>query len=334
MNKIQNYINNIIYVIDQSGSMSHLKNEVVKVFDANIKHLALRSKEMDQETRVTVYLFSSAVECLVFSRDVLRMPSLAGLYAPGGSTALIDATLMAIADLKKIPELYADYSALFYVISDGQNTDNNIRSGELYKVLNNLPDNWTLAALAPDATAVSEYKRFGFPAQNISVWDATSAKGLAEMGETMKRATDTYMVARASGVRSTKSLFNLKTDINLGLVKNNLSELKSNQYELIPVHRTTAVKDYVESWTKKPFRVGSAYYMLSKSETIQGYKQVALQEKSNGKVYSGPSARKLLGLPDHEVKVSAATYDKYNVFIQSSSLNRKLIAGTQVLVLK
>jgi hypothetical protein len=32
---------------------------------------------------------------------------------------------------------------------------------------------------------------FGFPADNIAVWD-TSAEGLAEVGETIRRTTDTY----------------------------------------------------------------------------------------------------------------------------------------------
>lgn len=50
-NKAANYINHIALVLDASGSMQYLAQDVVKVADNQIAYLAQRSNELDQETR-------------------------------------------------------------------------------------------------------------------------------------------------------------------------------------------------------------------------------------------------------------------------------------------
>lgn len=333
MSKINNYINHIVFVIDRSGSMRGIGDEVVKVFDSQVEFLAQRSKEADQETRVSVYLFNGSVECLVYDKDVLRLPSLKSFYQAEGSTALIDGTYKAIEDLEKTATLYGDHAFLIYVLTDGQNTDNNQRGPELAKKISSLPENWTLGVLVPDQTGVYEAKKFGFPLNNIQVWAADN-KGIREVGETLKTVTANYMTARASGVRGTKSLFSVDTSsLSSTVVKNLLDELKTNEYTFLPVRKDAVIKDFVEAW-KLPFVQGANYYELTKPETVQANKQVAVQNKRNGKVYSGLNARKIIGLPNQEVKVSPSNYGEWNLFIQSNSINRKLVGGTQLLVLK
>ena len=53
------------------------------------------------------------------------------------------------------------------------------------------------------------------------------------------------------------------------------------------------------------YRTGGAFYQLSKSEKIQARKQIAVLEKKTDRVYTGPEARALLGLPDTEVSRQA-----------------------------
>src|SRR2546421_728900 len=105
-----NYINHVAICIDSSGSMSGLANDVVGVFDSVIKTLCSRSKEMDQETRVSVYLFDTVVRCLIFDKDVMRLPSLKGLYSTGGGTALLDGVNLSIDDLGKTAQMYGDHA--------------------------------------------------------------------------------------------------------------------------------------------------------------------------------------------------------------------------------
>jgi hypothetical protein len=59
-----------------------------------------------------------------------------------------------------------------------------------------------------------------------------------------------------------------------------------------------------------------------------------VQDKVTGAIYVGVNARNLLGLPAQEVKVNPANVSAYNIFVQSTSVNRKLPKGTQLIVLK
>ena len=94
-----NYINHIGLVLDRSGSMNSVRNEVVTVADMQVQYLAQRSRELDQETRMTVYTFDTEVECVYYDKDVLRLPSLKGKYQLGGMTALMSRAHVEIAHL-------------------------------------------------------------------------------------------------------------------------------------------------------------------------------------------------------------------------------------------
>jgi hypothetical protein len=332
---IENYINHIVFVVDKSSSMSGLTQTVIEVFDNQIKHLANRSKELDQETRVTVYLFNSTVECLVYDKDVLRLPSLKDYYSPNGGTALIDATLTAIDDLAVTPQKYGDHAFLLYSYTDGEENTSKNRPNILSDKIAKLPDNWTVAVFVPNQTGVHEAKKFGFPANNIQVW-STTAKGLETAGDNMRTATDNFMTARAKGIRGTKNLFDLDvTKLNFIAVSSNLTQLKAGtDYMLINVTVDSVIKPLIESWTKAAYVGGSGYYQLTKAEKVQAYKQVCIQNKQNGKVYGGSNARTMLGLPAKEVKVNPAAHAEFDIFVQSTSVNRKLLSGTKLLVMK
>lgn len=332
---LQNYINHIVFVIDRSGSMSALSNEVVKVFDAQIKNLARRSQELDQETRVSVYLFDSTVECLIYDKDVLRLPSLSKHYSVRGQTSLIDGTLKALEDLQKTPELYGDHAFLTYVLTDGEENASRNSPSTIVEKLKKLPENWTVAVLVPDQRGIFEAKKFGFAADNIQVW-STNTAGLNEVGNVITKATDAFMKNRSSGVRSTKSLFTIDASaLKSSEIQKKLNELsEGSDYELLNISRESPIKDFVESWIKEPYRKGSAYYQLTKPETIQNHKQICIQNKRNGKVFYGPNARNMLGLPNVEIRVNPVSFSEFDLYVQSTSANRKLVPGTKLLVLK
>lgn len=329
----QNYINHIALVIDSSYSMSRLSAEVVKVADSQIEHLARRSKELDQETRITVYVFNDTITCLVYDKDVLRMPSLSGQFKPSGNTALIDASIKAIEDLSKTPELYGDHAFLAYVLTDGEENASRARPADLANHLNRLKDNWTIAVFVPDQRGKFEAKKFGFQADNIAIWDPTS-KGFSEVGETIRATTDDFMRARATGVRGSKNLFNIDlSGIDKRKVENSLSKLHPGQYRIADIQDEGRIDQFVERLTKRAYRLGEAFYQLSKPEKVQPNKAVALCDVKSKAVYTGREARSLLGLPDHEVKVSPASHPDFWIFVQSTSVNRKLVPGTKLLIL-
>lgn len=334
-----NIINHIVLVLDASSSMSGVSRELVKVADNQIAYLAQRSQELDQETRITVYSFANRqrVDCLIYDKDVLRVPSIAEVYRPAGMTALIDGTLLALNDLAMTPEKYGDHSFLVYVLTDGMENDSRARPHELSAKIASLPDHWTIAAFVPDQTGVYEAKRFGFPAQNIAVWD-TTARGIDEVGLRIRETTETFMQARgharATGTtfRGTRSLFTLK-DPNLREVQRNLTPLQTRDFRLYPVGRKCRIDEFVNNYHRDGYRVGKAFYELSKREKIQPQKQIAIKSNRDGMVYAGREARDLLGLPHDHVTVSPNDNPDYKVFVQSTSVNRNLMPDTELLVL-
>ncbi len=328
----QNYINHVALVIDQSSSMSALAKDVVQVADQQIEHLARRSKELDQETRATVYTFSSynCIQCVYYDKDVLRMPSLKGAYRPDGMTALLDATLKSIEDLEKTAQLYGDHAFLIYVLTDGEENDSNKKSAALARI-RSLPENWTLATFVPNERGRALAEQHGFPRDNVAIWETTSG-GIREVGETIRKATDAYMTARSVGVRGSKNLFNVST-VDKSTVASTLPKLHPGQYRMRVVDAAGPIAPFVEDWTHRAYKIGEAFYQLSKPEKVQPTKAVALLDKKSKAVYTGADARKLLGLPDHEVRVAPASFPDFDLFIQSGSVNRKLVAGTSVLLL-
>lgn len=325
---IQHLINHVSLVVDASGSMKG--QPVVKVFDGVLNRLKARSVELDQETRVSIYLFNQTVHCLAFDMDVMRFKTLAGHWQANATTALIDATLLSLRDLASLPTKYGDHAFLQYVITDGGNNVNNHLAPRLKVAIQSLDDNWTVACLVPDTTGVADAKRFGFPADSIDKWNTQSSRGLEEVGQQFTRNMDSYFAMRANGVRGSKSFFKLDSSF---ITKRELTPLSDTSYAVYPVRRgNPSIKDFVESWTSRPYVLGSAYYQPTKPVEIQAYKSILVQDVKTGKVYEGDNLRQLLGLPDHTVKVNPGDHDKWRIFVQSTSVNRKLYPDTFVLV--
>jgi hypothetical protein len=330
--KLQHLINHIAFVIDSSGSMQYIMRDTEIVFDNEISHLKARSQELNQETRISVYAFNGNVECLVSDMDVMRMPSLKNQLVSTGSTALLDATSKAIQDMKLLPETYGDHAFLAYVLTDGEENASMLVSKATFKfLLQELRDNWTVACLVPNAYCIHEAKQFGFPAASIATW-TTDKKGVVEVGKTTRTAMDNYMMGRASGIRSTNAFFTDLSNVSKTTITRTLEELKTTDYHFLNVHKDSVIKPFVESWLKS-YRIGSAYYELVKPEDIQSSKQIAIKDKKNGRVYSGHNARSLLNLPNKLQRVRPGDHGNWTIYVQSTSINRKLPAGTSVIVM-
>ncbi|TDT24420.1 hypothetical protein EV562_11832 [Streptomyces sp. BK208] len=341
----QNYINHVALVLDASSSMRRLSHKVVEVADQQIAYLARRSQELDQETRVTVYVFADQVECVIYDKDVLRMPSLKQMYRVGGMTALLAATLKSQRELAQTAQLYGDHSFLTFVLTDGQENvshrcpDAPVRDPRalveaVATMIETQADNWTLAVLVPDQMGKREAMQYGFPKDNIAIWDATSTQGLEEAGQVIQEATEKFMVGRTKGIRGSRAVFSTGADaVNKETIEAaGLTPVESSKYRLIDVTRDVAIRDWVVE-RGHTYRTGGAFYQLSKSEKVQPKKQISVLEKKTDRVYTGPEARALLGLPDVEVRIRPDHNDDFTIFVQSTSVNRKLVANTRLLLM-
>lgn len=359
-NRIKHKVNHVSLVVDKSGSMRPHEAQLVRVVDEFVKGLQEESDRLGHETRISLYAFDHQVQNLVWDMDVKHLPSLRGLYeVDNGATALIEAAVKSVEDLKNIWEGYGEHSFLQVVVTDGQeNASGCSENGRMHtrmdgtrgaevlrawidrihSAMGDLPDHWTSAILVPNSLAKRTAQEYGFPAGNIAIWDADSTKGVEEAIGTVKAAATSFLRGREQGVRGTRNLFAMGQDLSTAQVNANLDALNTGKYILIPVDEQTQIRDFVTR-AGHAYTTGCAFYELSKREKIQGSKQLAVAEKDpatgrmTGRVFSGPAARRLLGLPQSEVTVKPGDNPSYTVFVQSTSVNRKLVPDTKLLIL-
>jgi hypothetical protein len=348
----QNYIDHVAYVIDESTSMQDRTEETIRVIDNQTKFLAELSGQTGRETRVSFYIFSDPenVRCVVFDKDVLRLPSIREFYKPDGWTALIDATALAIEDLLTTPVKYGDHAFLLFAFTDGQENQSRRHSAfSLNRMIGGLGANWTVAALVPDINGKLMARRLGFPDGNISIWNVNSTTGVDEAGETMKAALSGYSTMRASGQSGTRALF--ATDpsaVNASTIKAaGLEPLAKGTYDLITVPRIKETEGSLNRDKKRvwelaafvghnglKFTIGRNFYRLDKQELINGDKELAVREKATNKVFVGDGVRAMIGLSDKNQRVAPDKNPEFDIFVQSKSNNRHLFHGDEILILK
>lgn len=335
MHQAQRSIKHVALVLDASSSMIKHEKKLVEAADDQIKHLALRSEELQQETRVSVYVFAYEVKCIIFDMDVMRLPSIEDLYEANGRTALIDAVIKSQDDLATTSQIYGDHAFLTFILTDGEENQSRHRATDLVRANQAQRPGWYVAYLVPNKTGVAYLNRLGIDKGNIALWDADSTEGLVGAVQTIRTATESFMTSRATGSDwSSRGVFSTGVDaVNEQTVKSNLAPLNASGYQLLPVHGKVRIDDRVNG-SGITYRVGSGYYELSKTEIIQPQKQIIVVDKGTNQAYSGEQARDLIGLPkSFAVKVKPDYNPKYKIFVQSTSVNRNLMPNTQVLVL-
>jgi hypothetical protein len=330
-----NRITHVNYVLDASYSMEDHATNLVKVVDGHIQHLADRSRSLDQDIHISVYDFADDVRCLIYDRDVLRLPSIAKLYRPRGNTALIDATLQSLEELARTAQIHGEHAFLTYVVTDGQENRSRRQPAQLRTTLSGLAKNWTVACMVPDAMGKDDAMAYGFAPDNIAIWNPSGRRGVEEAGAVMAEATDIFLENRGKGVVGTRSLFSTGADaVNAATVQATLAPLDPAAYDVIPVDRDDYIRPFVESRGLR-YTIGSGYYELTKRETIGSRKRIAIREKrGQRRVFTGVSARDLLGLGGNDVRVSPDYNPDYSIHVQSTSVNRRLVAGTDLLILR
>lgn len=376
--KATNYINHIFLLLDASSSMHGLTDKVIQVADEWVKHLAEKSRERSEETRISVYTFADTAVCRIWDTDVLRLPSIKEYYEPDGWTALVDAVHLSLNDADLITEKYGRHDFLFYAVTDGvenrsRGTGDRIAWGRVpkYELARQLRERFTKAGigragsnrsigvLVPSEAGYREAIEFGFPAGNIGVWDATTEAGLKKAMTMMKTSTDSYMTARTTKGAGSTSLF-VGANVDAKAIKAaDLKPLPTENRKFVLVTKSRSTEDLffekpINRVTKKrlvadtawhieiksfvdaaypPYRVGMAFYELVKSEKVAADKRIAVVENNTKQVYVGAGARQLLGLPNGDCRVKPTLNPDYKIFVESTSLNRHLRIGTEVLLL-
>lgn len=341
--------NYFAFIRDHSGSMARIARAAAKDYNVNVAAIKENTIKHSQDTIITVIKCGVGDRGLVVrevtNSSVITLQPLneSDYKADGGSTPLFDSVGSAIEAFEALPD--ANDPGVSFVIqatTDGIDNASVKWKYTLGKKIAQLQatDRWTFAFRVPRPDFYTNYKeslvRMGVPTGNIYEWDQTDA-GVEVATKASTQAYEQYYTARARGETSTKNFYTTDaSQLNVRTVKSKLIDI-TDQVEFIDVTKADngkQIRAFVQS--KRVSGVmgrGAAFYQLTKTESeVQDHKQIAIRDKKSRKVYSGAEARTMLGLPyNGTVKVVPGNHGAYDIFIQSTSVNRKLVAGTQVL---
>lgn len=115
--------------------------------------------------------------------------------------------------------------------------------------------------------------------------------------------------------------------------KVDLAAVPAGRFQVLDVEKDYTIKDFVED-NGAVFKKGRGFYQFTKRETVQAGKEVVLVDKVTGDMFSGAKARDMIGAPPGvtvNVSPGEGNLKGYDVFIQSTSVNRRLKGGTKFL---
>lgn len=330
--------NRFVICLDSSGSMRSIAKEAVDAFNSNVETVRDGAKQSKQKSSVGLITFGEGGGEVVekfFNKDVSTLEHLDyEEFKPQGMTPMLDAIGLAVDKLRKLKDSKST-SYVVLVVTDGQeNHSRKYTAHKLNELMNKCQatDRWTFAFLVPPGGKRVLCNQFGIPQGNVQEWEATAA-GMATATKAMSAGISSYYVSRSTGHSSTKSFFTTDmSKVSAKKVKSQLDDL-SGQFSSHKVPCECAIREFVEQ-SGHTFTKGYGFYQLTKDEMVQSYKEILIMEKGKRAIYGGADARSLLGLPDANIKVRPGNHANYDIFVQSTSVNRKLVRGTTLLYRK
>ncbi|MBL8684547.1 MAG: VWA domain-containing protein [Myxococcales bacterium] len=340
--------NYIALVLDRSGSMSRIRAKVVASCNEQLASVRANAASTGQPSYASVFTFESHVDPpLFFGRAAEKLVDLESKDVRlGGATALLDGVGTAITHLKSLPGAEGPsaehVSYLVVTITDGFENASNTYKKNFATMLADCQrtGRWSFVFMCPKA-GVKTLVRFGVPAGNIMPWQPNN-KGAEQLGKQVAEGLQQYYEQRASGQKATTKFF--VTDVasvDRKALTEKLVDL-SDQFARFAVKSSDVIRPFVESALKKnkdlskrfgsAYQKGHAYYELTKAETVQAAKSLLIVDRSTNKIYGGDQARALLGLPIGEsCKVKPGDHGDYAIFVESTSVNRRLESNTTLL---
>lgn len=165
------------------------------------------------------------------------------------------------------------------------------------------------------------------------VTDMVLAVCYKQAGDDQLQNYEQEVVKQGRMNRSMNKMFDtmMKRAPKTSMAPTDLRAVPAGRFQVLDVDHEIAIKAFVEE-NGLTFKKGRGFYEFTKTETIQGGKEIILQDRSTGEFYSGDQAREMLGLPIGETaRIKPTDLSKYMVFVQSTSVNRKLMGETKFL---
>ena len=336
---MKNYIG---FSRDHSASMRGIANAAMNDYNDNIAAIKEAALANQQDTIVSVVECGvgspATVQRNVVNSSVHALSPITSYHANGSSTPLYDSVGELIEMFEQVPDAKDEtVSFLVMVITDGE--ENSSRRWNARTVCAKIQqlqatDRWTFVFRVPRG-GKSRLISYGIPEGNILEWDQTQ-KGVEVATVATRDAFTGYFGARSKGIKSTETFYASMANVSATKVKAALTDISSevSLWPVLPNEDGEMVREFCEKRLGSGGMLkGAAFYELTKLEKkVQDYKQICVRDKKNKMIYAGSAARDLLGLPHAgDIKLAPGVYSNFDIFIQSTSVNRKLPAGSTVL---
>jgi hypothetical protein len=328
------------FIRDHSLSMTSLRDAARQDYNAVIGSFKSAAKNSSIDT------IASTIKCGIgpgkgrVEREIvnsnIQVLEPIGYYETNGhSTPLFDSVGEMINLFKEVPDYHSkDVSFLIMAVTDGEDNDS---PGWKYSIAHEIKklqgtDRWTFTFRVPQGYK-SYLIRLGIPEGNIYEWEQTE-QGMRESTYATQSATQSYYdTLQTRGVHSNSTFYS-----NLQGGKQQVKAVLHSIAKEASVYPNTvregaSIKELSTHYTGKYVK-GTVFYQLMKRESrIQDYKVICVQEKNSRNIYSGRAARDLLGLPHiGTIAVAPGNHGDYEIFVQSTSVNRKIPLGSRILV--
>jgi len=198
MEKAKDYITELVFILDRSGSMSGLEKDTIGGFNSLIE----KQKKQDGECYVSTVLFDNISEVL---HDRVKLSEISKMtendYYVRGCTALIDAIGGAIHHIGNIhkyarPEDVPEHT-MFVITTDGQeNASHNYTSDQVKKMVERQKEKygWEFLFIGANIDSIETAGHFGIGADRAVNYHADE-KGTQVLYETV---AETVCCMRAS----------------------------------------------------------------------------------------------------------------------------------------
>lgn len=327
---------------DHSGSMRSIAHVAKDDYNSKIDSIKEATLANNQDTIVSVVECgtgnSSSVGRVVVNSNVTALKHIDRYIADGRGTPLLDSVGDLIEQFEATPDANdPNVSFLVMAITDGyENASRRWNATSLSRKMRELTatDRWTFVFRVPRGHA-KYLTNMGIPAGNILEWDQTD-RGVREASNTDREAFTRYFSGRSSGMTSTEKFYTDLSNVTSADVEVSLDDISKEIliWPVTPKDDGVQIRDFVEErLTNGHMLKGAGFYQLTKTETkVQEYKKILIRDKKTQAVYFGPAAKKLLGLPSYgDFKLAPGNHGNFDVFIQSTSVNRKLTKGTSLI---
>lgn len=328
---------------DHSGSMGSIARAAARDYNSTIANIQHAAQANNQDTIVSVvecgYGDTDKVRRIITNSNVSQLtPIVESQYsARGRGTPLWDSVGELIEMFEAVPDAAdKNVSFLIFVTTDGQENASrkyNARSiaAKMRELTNT--DRWTFVFRVPRGDARS-LAQLGIPEGNIQEWDQTE-RGVQAAAARDKEAFTEYFSARATGATSTKKFYTDLSQVSSQDVAVALTDVSSEVtvWPVSPKDNDADIRAFVETRLNgAPMLKGAGFYQLTKTEPeVQDHKKILIRDKTTQGIYFGQAARQMLGLPTYgTVRLAPGNHGNFDIFIQSTSVNRKLKAGTSL----